>query len=227
LKNIIAFALICLAIIGCGQTKEEKSDTSPIASSLESVNKSAQEVVSSIGEGVSAGIQKVGEISGELSQKADNITQNAIQQANDITQSVSQVANDAKEASVNAAKEALQKANETLNEASKNINEAAGKAAQKSKNIAEAAAAPLSDAQNGKKVFGKCIPCHGAKANLKALNNSQDISKWSKENIVNSLKGYKNGTYGGKMKVSMTPIVKPLSDNDMNDVADYIQNLGK
>jgi len=75
---------------------------------------------------------------------------------------------------------------------------------------------------DGAKLFAKCAGCHGAKAEKKALGKSQVIKGWSKDKILQTLKGYKDGTYGGAMKSLMQAQVKTLSDKEMEILSDHI-----
>lgn len=70
-----------------------------------------------------------------------------------------------------------------------------------------------------------CASCHGENADKPALNASAIISKWSSKQIQDSLDGYKNGTYGGKMKAIMQGQIKPLSSEDIKALSNYISNL--
>ncbi|MDR3345736.1 MAG: cytochrome c [Campylobacteraceae bacterium] len=212
MRNITVLLLACLFLGGCGSDKEQKSDSSAISPVFESLNQSTQNILSQVSETASKAIEKADEISKDISLQAGNISEIVAKSADDVKKVTDEVVNSA----VEIAKEASQKAGEV-----------AEQAVQKAENIAQAAKEATTQSDNGKKVFAKCIVCHGKAANLKALNSSQDISNWSKENIVEALSGYKGGTYGGKMKASMAPIVKPLSESDINDVAGYIQTLGK
>jgi cytochrome c553 len=223
MRNIIVLLLACLFLGGCGSDKEQKSDNSAISPVLESLNQSTQAVISQVGDTTSKAIEKADEIGKDISLQADNISQIISQKADEVKAAAKESVSSAAE----VGKEALQKANNTIQEAAKSVNAATDKAVQKTESIIDAAKATTVNTDNGKKVFTKCIVCHGKAANLNALNSSQDISKWSKENIIAALSGYKSGTYGGKMKASMAPIVKPLSESDINDVAGYIQTLGK
>lgn len=80
-------------------------------------------------------------------------------------------------------------------------------------------------AADGAALYKPCIACHGAKAEKKALNKSQVVQGWAEDKIVASLKGYKDGTYGGAMKGVMKPQAAKLSDDDMKAVAKYINGL--
>ena len=85
-------------------------------------------------------------------------------------------------------------------------------------------AAELTQA-DGTAIFSKCVSCHGAKAEKSALNKSRIIAGWPKEQIVDALTGYQNGSYGGAMKTLMAGQVKPLSPKDIEAVAQYISTL--
>ena len=88
----------------------------------------------------------------------------------------------------------------------------------------EAVAQPVA-AVDGAKLFKACSSCHGTKAEKKALGKSQIIAGWDSAKIVNALKGYKNGTYGGAMKEVMQGQAGKLSDAEINALAKYISKL--
>ncbi len=71
-----------------------------------------------------------------------------------------------------------------------------------------------------------CIGCHGANFEKKALGKSKIVKDMSKEDIIKSLKGYKDGSYGGAMKATMIGQVKNLSDADIKALADIIKGGG-
>lgn len=81
------------------------------------------------------------------------------------------------------------------------------------------------DIKAGEKVYIKCRSCHGRNADIEVFRKSQNISKWSKDNIIVALQGYRNGTYGGLMKATMTTLVKNMSDEEFVSVAEYINSL--
>lgn len=72
--------------------------------------------------------------------------------------------------------------------------------------------------------YAKCVACHGANGEKVALGKSKIIKDMTKAEIVASLKGYKDGTYGGPMKALMKPQVAGLSDADIEAIA---QQIGK
>jgi len=77
-------------------------------------------------------------------------------------------------------------------------------------------------ANDGAGLYKKCAACHGAKAEKKALNKSQIVQNWDEKKIVDALKGYKDGTYGGAMKGLMKGQVASYSDEDIQKVAKHM-----
>lgn len=67
----------------------------------------------------------------------------------------------------------------------------------------------------------KCAACHGEKGEKVAMNKSKIMNQLSKEEFLSSIKGYKDGTYGGQLKNLMIPQVKTLSDEQINALADF------
>jgi len=74
-------------------------------------------------------------------------------------------------------------------------------------------------------LFKKCSSCHGLNAEKKALNNSQVIKDWDASQIKDALHGYKDGTYGGKMKNAMISQVSTLSDKQIDILATHISSF--
>lgn len=71
---------------------------------------------------------------------------------------------------------------------------------------------------------GACTGCHGADWSKAALGKSKIVSEMSHADIAASLKGYKNGSYGGAMKGMMKGQVAKYSDADLEAFA---QTIGK
>jgi cytochrome c553 len=74
-------------------------------------------------------------------------------------------------------------------------------------------------------LFKTCASCHGEKAEKLALGKSQVIAGWDKQRIIDSLNGYRNGTYGGVMKNIMTGHVKTKTDAEIEALADLISKM--
>ena len=88
--------------------------------------------------------------------------------------------------------------------------------------LALAAVTSLMAADGAEIYKTQCFSCHGEKAVKPALNKSQVIAGWDAAKIEASLKGYKDGTYGGPMKGVMAGQVKNLSEADIKDIASQI-----
>ncbi len=68
-----------------------------------------------------------------------------------------------------------------------------------------------------------CAGCHGQHFENAAMGKSKIVKDMSLEEIVDALKGYKNGTYGDTMKEMMVAQVKNLSDSDLEAMAVLIK----
>ena len=90
--------------------------------------------------------------------------------------------------------------------------------------LAIAAASTLM-AADGAALYKKCVACHGAKAEKKALNKSHVIQGWSVDKLVASMKGYKDGSYGGAMKGLMKGQIAAYDDAKIQAVSEYISKL--
>ncbi|MDD2639976.1 MAG: c-type cytochrome [Arcobacteraceae bacterium] len=71
-------------------------------------------------------------------------------------------------------------------------------------------------------VYKKCAGCHGANGEKVALGKSKIIKDMTKAEIVAAMKGYKDGSYGGPMKGLMKGQSAPLSDADIEAIANFI-----
>ena len=63
--------------------------------------------------------------------------------------------------------------------------------------------------------LGACKGCHGANFEKKALGKSKIVANMTKQEVSDSLVGYKNGTYGGPMKGIMKGQVAKYSEADL------------
>ena len=79
---------------------------------------------------------------------------------------------------------------------------------------------------NGANLYAqKCASCHGKDAKKSALNASEPIAGWDSTKTQDALNGYKDGSYGRKMKNIMQGQTGPLSDSDIKLISDYISIL--
>lgn len=77
-------------------------------------------------------------------------------------------------------------------------------------------------AADGATLYKACAGCHGANGEKAALGKSLPIKGWDAAKVESSLKGYKDGSYGGPMKGVMKGQVARLSDADIKAVSEYI-----
>lgn len=75
---------------------------------------------------------------------------------------------------------------------------------------------------DGAALFKKCVGCHGLNAEKKALGKSKIIKGWGKNKIIEALKGYKDGSYGGVMKGVMKGQTASLNNEQIEMLAEYI-----
>jgi cytochrome c-type protein NapB len=68
-----------------------------------------------------------------------------------------------------------------------------------------------------------CKGCHGENFEKKVMGTSKILKDMSKKEIIDALKGYKDGTYGGKLKKMMVGRVVKLSDKDIKALANEIK----
>jgi len=67
-----------------------------------------------------------------------------------------------------------------------------------------------------------CAGCHGANFEKKAMGVSKVVKDMAKADIVKALKGYKDGSYGGSMKTIMKGQAGPLSDAQIDAIANKV-----
>ena len=72
-------------------------------------------------------------------------------------------------------------------------------------------------------LYEQCQPCHGQNAERNALGHSSIIANFEKQDIINAINGYKNGTrdihgFGSLMKGQ----VNELSEYQITILSDYI-----
>ena len=71
----------------------------------------------------------------------------------------------------------------------------------------------------------RCAACHGANAQKQALGKSQMIAGWESERIESALKIYADGSHDDKMKAIMQAQVRPLNNEQIKSLAEYISKL--
>jgi len=88
--------------------------------------------------------------------------------------------------------------------------------------ISLVAVASANQSENPDILTKKCIGCHGVNFEKHALGKSKIVGDFNSTQIVTALKGYKDGTYGGTMKVLMKGQVSGFSDENLTAIAEKI-----
>jgi len=91
--------------------------------------------------------------------------------------------------------------------------------------IAAAILGSTSVMASGENIYKKCAGCHGVNAEKKALGKSKIVSEMSEKEITIALKGYRDSSYGGKMKGLMKGQVAKLDDAQIESLSKYIATL--
>ncbi len=79
-------------------------------------------------------------------------------------------------------------------------------------------------AADGAALYKSCAGCHGADGK-KSTAGSIPLQGQTSEALHTKLKGYADGTYGGKQKTMMVNIVKKHTDEELAALADYASKL--
>ena len=73
--------------------------------------------------------------------------------------------------------------------------------------------------------ISQCTGCHGVNFEKSALGTSRIVRDMSENDIIKTLNGYKNRSYGGKMKGVMEGQVRKFTDIDIKLISKEIKNL--
>jgi len=83
------------------------------------------------------------------------------------------------------------------------------------------AAALAGDPAAGKKKTTTCVACHGQKG-IATAPNYPNLAGQNEKYLIDALKGYKSGARNNPI---MKPMVAPLSDTDIENIAAYYSSL--
>lgn len=70
-----------------------------------------------------------------------------------------------------------------------------------------------------------CQACHGPDAGRPPVPGITPIKGRSSDELLKMLNGFKDGTFGGAEKQVMEGVVKPLSEDQLKTLADYVSKL--
>ena len=68
--------------------------------------------------------------------------------------------------------------------------------------------------------IGSCIACHGEKLEKPAMGISRIVNQMSKDDIIASIYGYKDGSYGGAMKALMAGVAMKLTQEEIEAIGE-------
>lgn len=71
----------------------------------------------------------------------------------------------------------------------------------------------------------RCASCHGLNGEVPAMGRAKIINKFTKEELIKAIKGYKAGTYGGGLKNFMRPHVMDLTKEKIEEIAQQIVDI--
>lgn len=74
---------------------------------------------------------------------------------------------------------------------------------------------------DGAALFKRCVSCHGADGS----KAPHVVKGQTSAALLEKMKGYASGTFGGPQKALMTNMVKSLSPEELQALADYMAKL--
>ncbi len=80
------------------------------------------------------------------------------------------------------------------------------------------------DAEAGKAKSVLCMSCHGPRG-ISAVPIYPNLAGQEEQDLVSALKAYRAGERKGGRSALMTPMAKPLSDADIDNLAAYYSSL--
>ena len=78
----------------------------------------------------------------------------------------------------------------------------------------------------GREKFVQCAACHGADGRSTVIPQYPKIGGQSGPYVVIALKAYRDGRRQGTYAAIMAAVAKPLTDDDIENLAAYIASLG-
>ena len=90
---------------------------------------------------------------------------------------------------------------------------------------ADVVATVVPENTNGKALYSACASCHGTSGEKPALGKSAVIQGWSKEQVLDALNGYSDGSYGAALKGMMKVQADKLDADEKEAISEYISNF--
>ncbi|QKF68021.1 cytochrome c [Arcobacter venerupis] len=213
MKKLLLGSAVAVALLtGCGDEKKESNQTS---STVQEIKK--DEVTPVVKEeqpttAVQDTTQAVEKVSNEVKENSEKV----VETVKDVTSKVEESTEKMEEPKDTVT---------TITETKENIVIAPEKVEGEIKEVTEQTATTDVSSIDASTLFTTCASCHGQKAEKSALGKSQVIAGWDKQRIIDSLHGYKDGSYGGVMKNIMTGQVSNKTDAEIEALADLISKM--
>jgi cytochrome c553 len=86
--------------------------------------------------------------------------------------------------------------------------------------------APSGVAAAGRDKYVQCASCHGSDGRSTVMGNYPKIGGQNLEYLESALKAYRDGRRQGTYASLMIAVAKQLSDQDIADLAAYVETLG-
>jgi cytochrome c553 len=77
----------------------------------------------------------------------------------------------------------------------------------------------------GREKFVQCAACHGSDGRSTVIPQYPKIGGQSGPYVINALKAYRDGRRQGTYAAIMAAVAKPLTDDDIDNLAAYIESL--
>ena len=141
------------------------------------------------------------------------------------TAAAAEATKEATSSAVEATKEAASNAAEKATEVAKDAKEAVAEKAEEAKEAVEEKAKEATEAASSAAAtvnLSACVACHGANFEKVAMGVSKVVKDMTKDEIIASLKGYQDGSYGGNMKALMKGQVAGWDDAKIEAAAAQI-----
>lgn len=211
MKKILLSSIVAVALFtGCGEDKKA-AESKPVVVETKVQEVKAKEVITPEAKLVEQVKTSTEKVASQIAKESKAIMAVGSDAVKSVTKKVVAKSEEVKNEVVEKATQAKEKIEKSINTI----------VATKTEIKEETAASSI----NAKGLYLKCAGCHGQTAEKAALGKSQVIKNWDSSKIVNSLKGYKAGTYGGAMKGVMKSQVMNLNDDEINALGEYISSF--
>ena len=87
------------------------------------------------------------------------------------------------------------------------------------------AAAPTDALSQGREKYVQCASCHGADGRSMVVPEYPKIGGQNAAYVANALKAYRGGRRQGTYAAIMSEVAKPLTDDDIANLAAYVESL--